>query len=69
MSHKVMDSTPRGWTPLHCLCHGSDVLMGIESIVRDLLEHGIVKVADFDSTREAVTVSVFCVLLGLLGGI
>ena len=49
MSHKVRNSKPDGWTPLHCLCHCSDKMLAKKDIIGALLTSGIVTVSDFDS--------------------
>ena len=59
MSHTVTGRTPRGWTPLHCLAHGSDVLLLNRCIMKELLDNKIVDVAQFDSCTND-KVSVFC---------
>ena len=63
MSHTVTSGTPKGWTPLHVLCSGSDVLLVNVDIMQQLMDNRIVSVRDFDSTRNT-EVSVFCFLLG-----
>ena len=68
MSHRVTGPTPKGWNPVHCLAHGSDVLMLVRGIMEELLDNQIVDVEHFDSSRND-KVSVFCLLLGLHGGI
>ena len=48
ISHMVTGATPIGWTPLHCLCHGSDKAMVKRYIIEALLESEIATVKDFD---------------------
>ena len=61
MSHKVTGATPIGWTPLHVLLHGSDVLMIQRQIIEELLDSKIVEVKDFDSMMDSkVIVFGFC---------
>ena len=49
MRHKVTGEHPRGWTPLHCLCSGSDVCMKTKEIIEILLSTGTATMHDFDS--------------------
>ena len=56
--HRVEGATPIGWTPLHCLCHGSDTMLAQSVVIKALLENKVVTVKDFDSmhtaTREVI---------------
>ena len=49
MSHKVTDARPRGWTPLHCLCNGSDPMVSQVYVIAKLLETNTVPLSYFDA--------------------
>ena len=59
MQHQVEDSRPEGWTPLHCLCNGSDKMLAKKDIIEKLLEEDetgnskFVPLCAFDSIRNA----------------
>ena len=52
MRHKVTGGSPRGWTPLHCLCSGSDICLGIREIINTLLSTETVNMRDFDCLQN-----------------
>ena len=49
MSHKVTNARPNGWTPLHCLCSGSDLMMSQRYLITKLLETNTVPLSYFDA--------------------
>jgi hypothetical protein len=63
MSHKVTQGTAYSWTPLHCMMHGSDVLVCQADILEDMLDSETVTVTDMDSLKDK-NVIVFGLCLG-----
>ena len=49
MSHKVTGPKPEGWTPLHILCNGSDIMMSQIELIRTSLENETVPLEYFDA--------------------
>ena len=52
MSHQCNGAKPNGWTPLHCLMHGSDRLMHKKQICKSLLENKVVDIKMFSTLKE-----------------
>ena len=53
MCNMVSGHKPNGWTPLHCLCHGSDTMLAQRMVIKALLDYKVVTVKDFDSLHTA----------------
>ena len=52
MRHKVTGLHPKGWTPLHILCNGSDICLNTRDVIETLIHSGTVEVSDFDDNRN-----------------
>ena len=65
MRHKVTGVFPRGWTPLHILCHGSDSMVGLRYVIERLLETNTVPLSYFDAMGND-TVIVFGSLVAMV---
>ena len=59
ISHKIDGGQPQGWTPLHILCSGSDVLLAAAEVCEKLLAGRIVDIRDFDSIKNDKVVVFF----------
>ena len=65
MSQTSTGEHPHGWTPLHCLCHGSDDRKYKKDIISSMLENSVVDITMFDSVREPkviVFLTLICVV-------
>ena len=59
MSHKVTGQKPKGWTPIHVLCHGADQCYGVSEIIDVMLENGVADITDFDGTENNTVIFVW----------